>query len=313
VLLLIAPVGVGALRVVSILVLAVSGTLWLHDSASLLHFAVAVFGRLPFITPVSAYAVLMLMCGAMVAPPFIAAITAATTGARTSVVTAILFVVVAVASAMAYSAPAYTPERPQRRHLRVITPASGNTAIYEIASQEPGIDVEEGAPRGWTRATDTPATGVAVGRFPYPFVFRTTAPSPGPAPAALTTFTLTSVAGGTELAMTVVPRAPGLTVVFELPDGVEPARSNLPGAAFAGRWRATFVSVPAEGVTWRAGFKIGQEPKLPSAQAMIVSHRFPGGPGWQQVPGWLPQEHAVWSVDVGWVLAPQIAPVAPLR
>ncbi len=311
--LLVVPPGVPAVRAASVVVLAVSGTLWLNDTPSLLHFAVPVFGRLPFITPVSVYTILMLMCASTVAPPFIAIITETARAMRPSFVTAILMVIVAAAGGYAYVAEAYTHARPQHRHFRVIVPAGSTTATYEIASLEPGIDVEEGAPRGWTRVTDAPATPVAVGRFPYPFVFRTTAPSPGPAPAALTAFTLTSVAGGTELTMTVVPQAPGLTAVFELPPGVQPARSNLPGTPFAGRWRATFVAVPKEGVTWRASFHTGQEAKLPSSQVMIVSHRVPGGAGWQGVPEWLPQDRAVWSLDAGWVLAPGIAPVAPLR
>ena len=41
-----------ALRIASIVVLAVTATLWLRDTVELLRFIVAVFGRLPIITPV---------------------------------------------------------------------------------------------------------------------------------------------------------------------------------------------------------------------------------------------------------------------
>ena len=311
--LLLLPTSVAAVRLVSAVVLGVAGTLWLRETADLLQFAVAAFGRMPFITPLSAYPALLLTAGAMLAPPFIATTAATLPVVRPSAVTALLLTITAAAAGFAYAAPAYSAARPQRRHFRVIVPPAAATGVYEVASQEPGIDLELGAPGGWTRVNDAPAAPVPVGRFPYPFVFRTTAPSPGPAPAAITAFTLTGVAGGTELAMTVVPRAPGLTAVFVLPPGVQPARSNLPGAPFAGRWRATFVAVPPEGVTWRASFRAGQERDLPGALAMVVAHRLPGGAGWQGLPAWLPQERAVWSMDAGWILAPEIAPVPPLR
>jgi hypothetical protein len=65
-------------------------------------------------------------------------------------------------------------------------------------------------------------------------------------------------------------------------------------------------------VTWQASFKSGVDAKPPSALALVVSSRFPGGGGWQSLPAWLPQEHAVWRVDVVWALAPGIPPVPPL-
>ena len=76
-----------------------------------------------------------------------------------------------------------------------------------------------------------------------------------------------------------------------------------------------FVAVPAEGVTWRASFKTGAEMRLPSTKAVITSSRFPGGSGWQSLPPWLPQEHAVWDVHLAWVLAPPavVVPAAAPR
>ena len=57
-----------AIRAISVVVLAVAGTLWLRDTVELLRFMVALLGRMPFITPVWVYAALMLACGAMVGP-----------------------------------------------------------------------------------------------------------------------------------------------------------------------------------------------------------------------------------------------------
>jgi hypothetical protein len=72
--------------------------------------------------------------------------------------------------------------------------------------------------------------------------------------------------------------------------------------------------LPPEGVTWRASFSKGKDSQLGNARAIVISHRYPGGTGWQSLPGWLPQDHAVWSLTAAWVLAPSaIAPVPPLR
>lgn len=304
-----------AIRAISVVVLAVAGTLWLHDTADLLRFMVALFGRLPMITPIWVYPAVMLACGAMVVPPFIAAAAATKPLARPALITAALLVVVAVAIGVAYFAPAYTFAQPQRRSARVLVEPDAATATYEVASQEPGVDLDATAPPGWYRATDTPQTSLPFGRYTLPYVFRTTAPTPGPAPARVTDFTLKQVAAGTELTMTIVPAGPGLTAAFTLPEGVVPSRSSLPGVVTRGRWRAVYLGVPADGITWRASFKTGVETRLPLTRGVIWSSRFPGGTGWQSLPAWLPQERVVWDMDIAWILAPPavIPPVPPLR
>jgi hypothetical protein len=234
---------------------------------------------------------------------------------RPSLVTAALFVLVVVTAGFAYAAPAYTLVQPQRRNARVIVEPDAATATYEVASQEPGLDLDTGAPGGWSRVTDAPKTSVPSGRFALPFVFRTTAASPGPAPATISEFSLKEVGGGTELAMTITPQQPGLAAAFVLPDGVLPQRSNLPGRVARGRWIALYFGVPADGATWRASFKAGVESRLVSAAGLVTSSRFPGGSGWQSLPAWLPQDHAVWDLDVSWILKtpPVIAPVPAIR
>jgi hypothetical protein len=304
-----------AVRAVSIVILAVAGTLWLRDIVDLLRFVVALLGRLPLITPVWVYAALMLAAGAMVVPPLISAIAATRPPARPALGTAILLAAVAVTGGFAYAAPAYTYNEPQRRFARVFVEPEASTATYEVASQEPGLDLEAAAPGGWFRATDTAKGSVPFPRFALPFVFRTTAPSPGPPPAAVTAFTLKPVAGGTELTMSVAPQAAGLTAIFVAPENVVPARSDLPGVVQRGRWRAVYVAIPPDGVTWRASFKTGVEAALPSTLALIVSPRFPGGAGWQSLPAWLPQQNTVWHLETMWVLKPPatIAPVPAIR
>ena len=95
-----------------------------------------------------------------------------------------------------------------------------------------------------------------------------------------------------------------------------PSRSNLPGSRGA--------RPLARGLHRRAGrrrdvARVVQDRRRVAScrrpQAVISSSRFPGGSGWQSLPAWLPQEHAVWDVNLDWALAPPavIAPVAPLR
>ncbi len=298
---LVPATSVHAVRAASVAVLAVAGTVWLRDAFDLLHFVVAMLGRLPIVTPVWVYAAIMLAAGAMVVPPLVAAVAATRPLVRPALGTALLLGAVAIAAGLAYTAPAYTYDEPQRRAVRIMIEPDAPTATYDVASQEPGLDLDAGAPGGWTRVTDAPRGSVPWPRFPLPFVFRTTAPSPGPAPAAAT-FALTPVEGGTELSVTVVPRAPGLSVVFVAPENVTPLRSNFPGLVRGGRWRALYTAIPPDGVTWTASFRSGVDAPLSATSAIVIASRVPGGSGWQSLPSWLPQQNAVWHADVMWVL-----------
>lgn len=311
--LLAVPAGsAAAVRAVSVAVLAVAGTLWLNDTVDLLRFMVALFGRLPLITPPWVFAALIVACGTMVVPPFVAAVAATKPLVRPSLVTAALLVLLSVSIGFAYAAPAYTFAQPQRRAARVFVEPDAATATYEVTSQEPGLDLDAGAPPGWYRTVDAPNTSTLFPRSQMPYVFRTTAAAPGPPPAAVTAFAIKPLAAGTELTMTIVPREPGLTAVFVLPEGVQPARSNLPGLVVRGRWRAVYAGVPPDGTTWQASFKAGLEPKLPLTRAVILSSRFPGGSGWQSLPPWLPQQNVVWKMDVAWIVAPPaVLPLVP--
>jgi hypothetical protein len=300
-LLFIPPGNVHAVRIVSVVVLAVSGTLWLRDSVDLLHFVVELLGRLPLITPVWVYAAAMLAAGAMIVPPLIAAVAATRPLLQPALGTAALLVAVAITGGLAYAAPAYTYDEPQRRAVRMFVEPNAATATFEVASQEPGLDLESGAPGSWYRATDSARGSVPWPRFAQPFVFRTTAPAAAPAPATAT-FDVKTVAGGSELTVTVTPLAPGLSVLFLAPDNVTPARSNYPGVVQRGRWRALYTAIPGTGVTWTASFKTGSEASLARANAILISPRFPGGAGWQSLPAWLPQQNAVWHAEAMWVL-----------
>jgi hypothetical protein len=306
-----------AVRIVSALILIVTAVLWLIDSIELLRFVVAVFGRLPVVTPVFVYAAIAAVAGVMLVPPFIAATATSRPLLRPKLMTAVLLLAVSAAAVAAYMAPAYTHDQPLRRYVRAIQDPSANLATWEVASIEPGLDLADGAPTGWTQASG-PIDGIPWGSLPHPFVFRKTGgPSLGLPPMAITAYAAQPLEAGVELQLTVVPQAPGLDVTFLLPAGLKPARSNLPGINRRGRWAATYVAVPEEGVTFRASFAKVPAETLQQTEVIVTSERFPQGIGWQSLPAWLPQERTVWSARASWILRlpgwAGIAPVPSLR
>jgi hypothetical protein len=311
-LLLLVPAGnLPLLRGASVIVLAVAATLWLRNTVELLRFMTAVFGRLPIVTPVYVYALVLVAASIMLAPPFIAAIMAARPIVRPSLLTALGLIAVAVAGGYAYSAPAYTREQPQRRTMRALQEAGAPGAVWEVASLEPGLDLAPGAPTGWTRQSGAAAASVPWGRLPHPFVFRTTGPSLGVPPAEIANFQTRPVAAGVEATLTVIPRRPGIAVSFVLPRGVTPARSSLPGAQRLGQWTATYIAPPADGILWRASFGTPVADRLQDLRVVVTESGFAGGSGWQRLPEWMPQERAVWTTSASWVVTP--APVTQLE
>jgi hypothetical protein len=317
-LLLVAPPGSGAgVRIASLVVLAVAATLWLRDTVELFRFAMAVFGRLPIITPVFAYAALVSAAGIVLVPPLVATVGAARPILRPSIVTTICLFAVAAAGAFAYAAPAYTHDQPLRRYVRALQEAGAPSATWEVASVEPGLDLETTAPGGWVRVTDPPQASVPWGALPHPFVFRTSGPALGAAPVSVSDLAATSIEGGSELSLTVVPRTPGLAVAFVLPPGITPARSSLPGVSRRGRWTAVFIAPPRDGIAWRASFSNIPPERLADVRVAVTDFGFPGGTGWQRLPAWLPQEHVAWTATATWVVAPAapapLEPVPPLR
>jgi hypothetical protein len=309
-----------ALRAASLLVLVISSTLWLRETRELLFFVVAVMGRLPIVTPVFVYAALLAAAGIMIVPPLVALLGSQRPLLRPWLVTTVLLLALSATAIAAYMAPAYTQEQPLRRHVRAVQDGDGASATWEVASVEPGLDLGPGSPAGWmpvTASTEAPRISVPWGRYPFPFVFRTAGPALGPAPATISAFTIKPLPEGSQISVSVQVTQPGVSASFILPAGVRPARSSLPGVVRLGRWTATFVAVPAEGLAWEASVRGAPPESLAATRIAITSSRLPGGSGWQSLPVWLPQDSAVWSATATWILAapvpPPIAPVPPLR
>jgi hypothetical protein len=308
---------VALVRIASVIVFAVCATLWLRPTIDLLRFAVAVFGRLPLVTPVVVYPAIMAASGIILVPPAVAAIATLRPLLRPMLMTAVLLIAVTVAAGLAYVAPAYTFEQPLRRVVRALQDAGGGPATWEVGSVEPGLDLADSAPGGWTLASIAPTASVPRTRLPHPFVFRTNGPSLGTAPIAVADASVTPLADGIELSLSVVPQQPGLTIGFVMPEGMTPARSNLPGLPRQGRWTASYVAAPADGVRLRASFARLEPARLRETRITVTSRRLPGGDGWQSLPAWLPQERSVWTASATWIVDPfadrPIAPVPPLR
>ncbi len=107
---------------------------------SLLHFIVAIFGRLPVVTPVFVYAAVLTAAGVMLVPPLVATITKTRAFVRPSLETSIGLFAIAITASLAYAAPAYTHEEPLRRSARAVQEGDG-PAIWDVGSVEPGVDL----------------------------------------------------------------------------------------------------------------------------------------------------------------------------
>ncbi len=146
------PSSAPAIRLASVVILAVTGTLWLGNTVDLLRFIVAVLGRLSIVTPVYVYPAGIAAAGLMIAPALFAATAAPKALLRPSLATALALAGVAATVLWAWMAPAYTYEQPLRRYVRALQHPGAATAAWRVGSLEPGLDLGDGAPSGWTTA-----------------------------------------------------------------------------------------------------------------------------------------------------------------
>jgi hypothetical protein len=308
------PMNTAAVRAASVVVLAVAGTLWIPNTVDLLRFVVVELGRLSIQTPAFVFAVMLSAAGIMVVPPLLATSASTRPIVRPALTTAVCLFAIAATAGYAYVAPAYTDDAPLRRYARAVQDGDG-AVIWDVASVEPGLDLGDGAPTGWTAANSAPAVSAPLRRLPHPFVFRATTPSFGAAPASIASFATEPLSAGTELSVSVVPRTTGVVLSFVLPPGLRPARSNLPGVERLGRWTAVYVAVPPEGVAFRASFG-GITPAALKGFRMLVTTQASAREGGWPLPAWLPTERTAWTAEATWIVDPfalPIAPVPPLR
>lgn len=298
-----------AVRFASLIVFAFNVVLWAWLLFSLLLFAVAHFGREPQITPVWAYAALMFIGGIMLAPPALAVLTGRPLR-QPSLMTAVLLVITVIAGSWAYSAPAYTPERPLRRSVLYAQDSSGGGGYWQVGSSEPGLDLLVQAAR-WTPLRGPLPLAVPVRRLPHPFVFQAKVDATWQIPGAVSIRT-NPVGDTVEFTVSVRPSEPGLAATFVLPPGVTPIRPNIPGVSSAAykAWVATFGAIPLEGVAFHASVPAAQEIRLSEVRVILRTPRLPGGKGWQGLPDWLMQQRTVWSSEARYIVQP-LPEVAP--
>jgi hypothetical protein len=297
-----------AVRIASIVALGTAGVLWIDHALQTLRFAVGVFGRLPIITPVVVYPALLFVAGIFIAPPLLAVVSGRGRGwARGGTVTWAILLAASVAAGVAWMAPAYSDERPEHRSARYVHDVAAGRAYWEVAASEPGLDLLDGMPEPgqWDPVNDQPPVGVPLGPLGAAFIFRARA-SLLESPPARASSTVAIDGDAARLEVTVLPAEEGEVMVFALPPGLRPLASNLAGAVRNGRWRAVYAAVPQEGVTLRASFPSTDVARLGEVRAVVFRSGLPGGTGWQRLPRWLPQNHAVWQARSVFVMAPGI-------
>lgn len=289
------------IRGASVVVLLVSAALWLQDAPVIFSFAVAALGREPLVTPAFVYPALILLVSHMVAPPVLATVWGWNAPPRHApAITSVLLFAFVVSAGLVYAAPAYTHERSLRRQVRYVAETAGGRAWWEVAANEPGLDLPagRGAPENWSPAAEAPTRFLQA--LEGPFVFRASA-DPHPPPARVHR-DVVRVEGGIRLEVSVVPAEPGLIVTFVLPPRLVPEEATLAGTVRRGRWRAAYVAPPLDGITFQARLSAVTPDVLRDAAVLIQSTGFPGGQGWQRLPPWLPQDRMVWSGWAYWVV-----------
>jgi hypothetical protein len=318
-LLALAPAGrTWILRIFSAIIFLVTALFFLRDGIELFAFLVAVFGRLPLVTPAWIYPVFVALLGLMLAPPLTAALIGLVRrGWSHGVIGAMLLAALAVAMGLAYAADAYTTRNPLRRYAQYVSDQRTGAAFWEIRGNEPGLDVDA-SPADAARWRPVPREGSIPIRVSIPiprqggaFGFYREAEATPP-PADVSARTISSGTTTVEYEVGVMPRQDGLAATLVMPPGVVPVGATPSGVIEEGRWYSTFIAVPAGGIAFRATLAASAAPTLSEALVVITSARLPGGEGTRPLP-WMPRTVTDWSPLANWIVTPQEAPVVPVE
>lgn len=322
VLLAVAPPGREVLaRLAALAVLPVVLALFARDGLVLFEFLVAVFGRLPIVTPLAVHPALLGLVGLMVAPPAIAAAIGLVRGRSHGVTGACLLVALAVTIGLAFSADAYTSERPLRRSVLYLNDRVAGQTIWEVGGNEPGLDLDlPSAEAAAWRPVDASAplrATVPIAGASGAFRFRRAGDSTPP-PATLTFRQGASPESPDRIAFELVvsPVEDGVTVGLQLPPGILPEEASPRGVVANGAWRARHAGVSRSGAAFRGVVPASAAPELARAVVVVASPRLPGPGG--PLPPWLPRTRTDWSARAVWILplsaaSPPVEPPAALR
>jgi Peptidase family M28 len=282
----------GAVRLSSVLALATASVLWIPDVVSLLGFLVALFGRLPIITPAWMLPSLLLLAALTVVPPLLALLVASG-WSRPRFVTRIVVAALALSGACAYRAPAYTPERPMRQALLLVGDGDGprTSSVLAVEGTEPAVDLGSAAP------LLTPAAAVpdAIARYTagMPFVSLGVTPELPPA-GRIDCVESLAASGEIGLAVSVMPLEEGLRARLELPEALIPLRSNWPGQVRGARWSATYVAVPTDGTTFTLALPPDRAGRACEGR-MLLRRLRPVDPVTGRAPHWLDRPGIAWD------------------
>jgi hypothetical protein len=154
---------------------------------------------------------------------------------------------------------------------------------------------------------------VTVGGASGAFRFRRDGdPTPAPATVVYRVTPAADAPGQVDYEVAVTPERPGLGATIHLPPGLVPVRATPAGIQPAERWRATYLAIPPEGITFRARIPAAAAASLAATVVVIGSSGLPGTDGRHLLP-WLPQERTDWVSYAQWVVAPAAAAEAPVE
>jgi hypothetical protein len=283
-------------RGVSLVILAVAAHFGLGDTLRLLGFFVPLYAWLPGVAPVWLYPAVMAAAGLLVVPPLLAA----REGLSSSFITtgrvgAVLALAVLVFGYQAYSATAYTAERPERRTARYVQDDVRGEAWWEVGGKEPGPDLAGAGPADarWMRVTDAPAASVRLSYLGEPIVFRTSSAIAGSVPADVRGVFVRDALNRAQVTVTIVPHE-NLVLRLVLPRDLMPAESTLAGQVGVGQWSAVYVSPPASGLAVKLTFNNWPSTQPPPIFVTFTTLGLPGGAGRLRLPSWLPQAKTTW-------------------
>jgi hypothetical protein len=315
----------GWLRAASILPLIVCAAFFVPDGLLLFQFLGPIFGRLPIVTPIWVYPAFVGLIGLMTAPALVATTIGVVRGRiGHGVVGGLLLSGLAIAMALAVAADAYTPANPLRRTVRYVSDRPAGLAYWEVAGNEPGLDLDlPGSGSGQWRPADPgsrPAGTLPIAsRRDGAFLFRRDAEVSLPPATVSARVTTPPAAEGeapgavVEYEVGVLPTMEGLSASLVLPPGLVPLRATPAGATWGERWRATYLAVPAGGMSFRIAAPAASAARLADVSVVIGAARVPGGEG-GELPRFLPRQHVAWSARAWWVVRPAPAaepPAAP--
>lgn len=288
----------GIARGVSAVSAIVVWGLWAPDVWTLLNFAVAALGRLPIVTPTWLFPALLLGVGVFVWPPVLAVLVGRPSlRVRHGVAGSVLATLVVVAAALVLLAPAYTAEQPQRRSVTFVDDRIAGQAAWRVAANEPGVDIGTGPANVQWQPMPADARaepGVPAGAY----VFEGRVAPVRSDPPARVTAVVTRHNEGADVEVTVAAHTrERLSATFVLPEATVPTSTSLPGRTVRGRWRATHVNVPREGLTWRATVPPSQADVLSRTHVWLSEPGVPGGEPPSGLPAWLSRDRTAWSAS----------------